>query len=90
MQCIRGAGRRRAQCIRGVGLIRRRWSTAALETVVDGGGVALLDERTAAAKTKGSASTKTKELFRSRASAQIYRGGPFSTGPWLEPVLKGL
>jgi len=25
----------------------------------------------------------------SRASARLYRGVPFSTGPWLEPVLKG-
>ena len=26
----------------------------------------------------------------SRAPERLYRGGPFSTGPWLEQVLKGL
>ena len=26
----------------------------------------------------------------SRATMRLYRGGPFSTDPWLAPVLKGL
>jgi hypothetical protein len=83
VQCIRGAGRRRA---------------AAAQTVVDGGagdGGGRRRRRSArrtngGGEDEGLGSTKTKELFRSRAPAHIYRGRPFSTGPWLEPVLKGL
>ena len=86
VQCIRGAGRRRV---------------AAALTVVDGGagdggGRRRRREGLSARRTNGGGedeglgSTKTKELFRSRAPVRLYRGGPFSTGPWLEPVLKGL
>ena len=39
---------------------------------------------------EGLCSMKTKELFRSRAPMRLYRGGPCTTGPWLEPVVKGL
>ena len=67
--------------------------------VVDGGagdgGAAVLDggaraQTNGGGEDEGLCSTKTKELFRSRAPVRLYRGGPFSTGPWLEPVLKGL
>jgi len=62
------------------------------ETVVDSDG----DEKLSARRTndssedEGICSTKTKQQFRFRAPVRLYRGGPFSTGPWLEPVLKGL
>ena len=37
-----------------------------------------------------STKTKTKETAQIQGADGLYRGGPFSTGPWLEPVLKGL
>ena len=67
--------------------------------VVDGGtgdgGAAMLDggartRTNGGGEDEGLCSTKTKELFRSRMPVRLYRGGPFSTSPWLEPVLKGL
>ena len=59
----------------------------------DGGGSAgdesrVVDERPAAQET--SLLDEDEDCFKSRASVHLYRGGPFSTGPLLEPVLKGL
>ena len=48
---------------------------------------------TTAAKTMNPAALERRRRRRnygSRATAWLYRAGPFSTGPWLEPVLKGL
>ena len=47
-------------------------------------------ETTTVAKMNAAAlETKTKELP-DPGTARLYWCGPFSTGPWLEPVLKGL
>ena len=62
--------------------------TAVLET---NGGAG--DERAALDKATAELSARRR---RRRSNCQIwvpvrlYRGGPFNTGPWLEPMLKGL
>jgi len=58
---------------------RRRWR--------DGRGRA--GDQTTVAKTNGGAGDEDEETAGSRAPVHLYRGGPFSTGPWLETVLKG-
>ena len=61
----------------GAGDERRRWGDE--RAALDDGGGGLCSTKT---KTKGTAQIQ--------GAGGLYRGGPFSTGPWLEPVLKGL
>jgi len=61
----------------GAGDERRRWGDE--RAALDGGGGALCSTK-----------TKTKATAQIQGACGLYRGGPFSTGPWLEPVLKGL
>jgi len=84
---------------------RRRWPVAAGSAedggdgAGDGGGGAgderrrCGDERAALDGGSGalcSTKTKTKATAQIQSACGLYRGGPFSTGPCLEPVLKGL
>ena len=51
---------------------------------------AALGDQTTAVKTNGGARDEDEGTAGSRAPVHLYRGGPFSTGPWVELVLKGL
>ena len=77
----------------------RRWWPAAATALVEGRGGAGRDGRggegdeTTVAKMNAAALLDEDEDEGTggfRASARLYRGVSFSTGPWLEPVLKGL
>jgi len=58
----------------------------------DGHAAARADETAAALVMEATVQVcldEDEDCFTSRAHRHLYRGGPFSTGPWLEPVLKG-
>jgi len=68
--------------------LRRRWRRRRRRGGGAGDESRAVDERPPAQET--SLLDEDEDCFRSRAPVRLYRGGPFSTGPWLEPVLKGL
>jgi len=55
----------------------RRWGDE--RAPLDGGGGALCSTK-----------TKTKATAQIQGACGLYRDGPFSTGPWVKPVLRGL